>query len=216
MKVLVFCNDSYHPAATVRAGLAPLAEDGRWAFDWVEDGGAWDPSSLSSCAAVLFSKSNTRTHADHTPWLVGEAERALVGYVRSGGGLVAVHSGTASYRDAPAVRGLLGGVFVAHPDPCDVVIEPRRGHALTRGVEETFTVHDEHYEMELDDAQADVFLRSRSSHGVQPGGWTRREGRGRVCVLTPGHFAPVWLHPSFQRLLENALLWAAAAPKPAA
>jgi type 1 glutamine amidotransferase len=63
--------------------------------------------------------------------------------------------------------------------------------------------------MSLNDAQADVFLRSHSKHGVQPAGWTRIEGEGRVCVLTPGHNLEVWRHPEFQKLLLNALRWAA-------
>jgi type 1 glutamine amidotransferase len=61
--------------------------------------------------------------------------------------------------------------------------------------------------MDLDDAQADVFLAARSEHGVQPGGWTRTEGSGRVCVLTPGHNLEVWLHPAYQALILNGLQW---------
>jgi len=61
--------------------------------------------------------------------------------------------------------------------------------------------------MALDDAEADVFLTTSSEHGDQPGGWTRTEGVGRVCVLTPGHNLEVWLAPPFQRLLERALRW---------
>lgn len=44
---------------------------------------------------------------------------------------------------------------------------------------------------------------------MQQGGWWREEGDGRVCVLTPGHNAEVWVHPEFQTLLRNALLWCA-------
>jgi type 1 glutamine amidotransferase len=44
---------------------------------------------------------------------------------------------------------------------------------------------------------------------VQPAGWTRAEGAGRVCVLTPGHNLEVWLHPEFQKLLLNACRWTA-------
>jgi type 1 glutamine amidotransferase len=75
-----------------------------------------------------------------------------------------------------------------------------------------FTIHDEHYEMIMDDRAVDVFLHTRSAHGVQPAGWTRREGAGKVCVLTPGHFPEVWLHDGMQQLLTNALRWAAAGP----
>jgi len=54
-----------------------------------------------------------------------------------------------------------------------------------------------------------VFLHTRSRHGVQPAGWTRAEGLGRVGVLTPGHNLEVWLHPGFQKLLQNGLNWVA-------
>jgi hypothetical protein len=28
-----------------------------------------------------------------------------------------------------------------------------------------------------------------------------------VCLLTPGHNVDVWLHPSYQALIQNALRW---------
>jgi uncharacterized protein len=212
MKVLVFCDDLYHPAATVRAGLAPLTTAGPFAFDWVENPAGWDPRQLSGYDAALLSKSNVCSATDKTPWLAGPAESALRVFVQTGGGLLAVHSGTASYKDAPGVRALLGGVFDRHPPPCLVMVEPRVGHALAAGVSAPFTVHDEHYQMIMDDPAADVFLYTRSAHGVQPAGWTRPEGSGRVAVLTPGHFPEVWLHAGMQCLLTNALRWVAAKP----
>lgn len=212
LRVLVFCDDLYHPAATVLAGLAPMRAGGEFAFDWIENAAHWNPAQLSGYDAVLLSKSNVGSATDKTPWLAGPTEDALGEFVNAGGGLVAVHSGTASYKDWPAVRAVLGGVFTSHPPPCPVTIEPRAGHPLVAGVTEPFTVHDEHYQMTLDDAAADVFLHTRSEHGLQPAGWTRTAGRGRVCVLTPGHFPEVWLHPSFQLLLVHGLRWAARAP----
>jgi type 1 glutamine amidotransferase len=103
---------------------------------------------------------------------------------------------------------LIGGTFLHHPPQCPVTVEPKRRSPLTKGVM-PFTVQDEHYFAKLDDARAKVFLHSRSEHGVQPAGWTRIEGKGRVCVLTPGHNLKVWLHPMFQTLLLNAMCWAA-------
>jgi type 1 glutamine amidotransferase len=61
--------------------------------------------------------------------------------------------------------------------------------------------------MEVDDREADVFLTTVSEHGTQPGGWTRTAGAGRVCMLTPGHNVEVWLHPSYQVVVENSLRW---------
>jgi type 1 glutamine amidotransferase len=206
MKALVFCDDLYHPAATVRAGLAPLAAAG-WVFDWVEDAATWPTSALDSYSLALLSKSNVRSHSDKAPWLQGDTESVFHGYVMRGGGLVVIHSGAASYADVAPMRRVTGGTFVSHPPPCAVSVEPKTGHPLAAGVPGPFTVHDEHYLMALDDAQADVFLHTRSEHGVQPAGWTRLHGRGRVCVLTPGHFPAVWVHPMFQQLIANALRW---------
>lgn len=211
MNILVFCDDLYHPAATVRTGLAPLAAQGGFEFDWIENAAGWNPATLAGYRAVLLSKSNVCTHADKTPWLANGTETAFREYVRGGGGLLAVHSGTASFQDVAPVREVLGGVFLSHPPQCAVTVAPQAGHALTAGVGEPFVVHDEHYFMALDDPQADVFLHTRSEHGVQPAGWTRHEGKGRVAVLTPGHNREVWLHPSFQQLLVNALRWVAPA-----
>jgi len=205
MKIFVFCDDLYHPASTVRTGLAPLATAGPFRFDWVDNAAGWDPRQLDGYAAVLLAKSNVCSATDKTPWLAGPTEHALGDFVRAGGGLVAVHSGTASYKDWPAVRAVLGGVFSQHPPPCPVIVEPVPGHPLTAGVPAPFPIHDEHYQMIMDDPAADVFLHTRSEHGMQPAGWTRREGRGRVVVLTPGHFPEVWLHASMQRLIANAL-----------
>ena len=87
-----------------------------------------------------------------------------------------------------------------------VTVEPLGGHPLTAG-SGPFTLVDEHYMMELDDTGADVYVTTTSEHGTQPGGWTRTEGEGRVCVLTPGHNVEVWGHPSFQALLTNGLRW---------
>jgi uncharacterized protein len=207
MKVLIFCGDLYHPAATVRTGLAPLEATGPFAFDWVENAAGWDPRQLRGYDAVLLSKSNVCSATDKAPWLVGPAESALRDFVQGGGGLLAVHSGSASYKDVPGVRALLGGVFDRHPPPCPVTVEPRAGHALTAGVPVPFTIHDEHYQMIMDDPAVEVFLNTRSEHGVQPAGWTRHEGAGRVVVLTPGHFPEVWLQAGVQRLLANALRW---------
>lgn len=204
MSILVLCDDHHHPGSTVRGGLAPLAERA-FDFDWVQDASGWSAQTLSNYPLVILSKSNDVSQADQTPWVTPEVERAFSAYVRGGGGLLALHSGTV-YKDTDVLRPLLGGVFDHHPPQCPVTVEPEAHHPLTIGVQ-PFTVQDEHYFMMLDDDEADVFLTTTSQNGTQPGGWTRTEGEGRVCVLTPGHNLEVWLHRSFQALLYNAIHW---------
>lgn len=209
MNVLVLCDDHWHPARTSRTGLAPLAAAG-FTFDFVEDGAAWSPAQLDAYPVVLLTKSDDRSSADDTPWMTPAVEAAFAAYVQRGGGLLVVHSGTVGYGKTRTLRPLIGGVFDHHPKQCPVTVTPQLGHALGTGVI-PFTATDEHYFMQYDGDDAAVFLRSTSEHGTQPAGWTRQEGQGRVCVLTPGHNVEVWLLPEFQTLLQHALIWCAPA-----
>ncbi len=209
MRVLVIADDRWHPAHIAREGLAPLAERG-FTFDWLEDAAQWSAERMAAYPVVLFVKSNNVSAMDESPWMSEEVEAAFTEYVRRGNGLLVVHSGSAGYAQTPTFRALLGGVFVSHPPQCPVTVQPQIGHPITVGVT-PFTAVDEHYMMALDDANADIFMTTTSQHGIQPGGWTRFEGAGRVCLLTPGHNVDVWRQPAFQMLLNNALRWCAAA-----
>jgi type 1 glutamine amidotransferase len=155
---------------------------------------------------VVLTKSNNISQTDQQPWVTDQVEQAFLDYVRMGNGLLVIHSGPAGYRETPVLRGLMGGVFNHHPPQCPVTIEVKDSSALAAGIA-SFTIVDEHYFMDMNDAQADVFMTTRTEHGTQPGGWTRIEGEGRVCVLSPGHNVDVWLHPAFQALVKNALRW---------
>jgi len=204
MRVLVLAGDAWHPAEIVQRGLGALDRAG-FDFEHIEEGDRWSPAMMDEFPLVVVAKANHLSATDQRTWLATDTQTAFRKYVQRGGGLFVVHAG-ACYKDLPEMRGTTGGAFLRHSDQCAVTIEPKAGHALAHGVA-SFTVQDEHYIMALDDAGADVFLHSRSEHGVQPAGWTRMEGRGRVCVVTPGHNVEVWLQPSFQILLGNALNW---------
>ncbi|MGI6368988.1 MAG: ThuA domain-containing protein [Anaerolineae bacterium] len=204
MRVLVLCDDYWHPGKVARAGLAQISS---LEWDIIEPAGEWSAEKMSGYPVVLFAKSNEITATQREPWVTPAVEQAFVDYVRAGGGLLAIHSGTV-YKQLPTMRALLGGAFDHHPPQCPVTIQPLQGHPLTAGVE-PFTVQDEHYHMLLDDAGADVFMTTSSEHGEQPGGWTRLEGQGRVCVLTPGHTEQAFTHPGMSRLICNAVAWCA-------
>jgi len=51
------------------------------------------------------------------------------------------------------------------------------------------------------------FMTSTSPDSVQPAGWTRQQGKGRVGVLTPGHYREVWLNPEYSRTIGTVLRW---------
>jgi type 1 glutamine amidotransferase len=117
MKVLVICDDYYHPAKVVREGLALMGDD-PFQFDIIEDVGEWSAAKMAAYPVVLFAKSDNISAAQREPWVTDEVQEAFAAYVRGGGGLLAVHSGTASYTEKQVLRAVLGGVFTHHPKQC--------------------------------------------------------------------------------------------------
>ncbi len=204
MTGLVLIDDHWHPGAIPRKGLTGLGD-----FDWIDDGQEWTVERMHRYQFLVLVKANQINSENTDPWADDTTGDAFDSYVRWGGGLLVIHSGVSGYEKIPSMRGLPAGAFASHPPQCSVTVEPLAGHPMCEGVQ-PFTEIDEHYFMHFDDPAADVFLHSRSDHGIQPAGWTRQVGRGRVCVLTPGHNLEVWLNPDFQRLLRNSLAWVSA------
>ena len=205
MKILVLCGDAWHPPEIARKGLETLAGV-EFVFDWIEDTREWSPEIMASYPLVILTKSDNVSTTDKTSWMTDSVQAAFLEHVQHGNGLLTIHSGTAEYEQKPVIRGLLGGVFLHHPEQCLVTMTPQKDHPLCDGAA-PFTLQDEHYFMALDDPHADVFMTTSSVNGEQPGAWRREEGQGRVAVLTPGHNLDVWLHPSYQSLIINSLCW---------
>jgi type 1 glutamine amidotransferase len=203
-RALVFCEDAWHSAALVQEGLGALTE-APCQFDFITRGDEWLSARLKNFSVAVVAKANHVCATDQSRWLTVDTQPAFRNFVRAGGGLFLIHSGVC-YRDLPEMRAVTGGAFLSHPDSCPMTVRPKLGHPLTSNTT-SFIVEDEHYFMALDATDADVFLHVHSEHGSQPAGWIRTEGEGRVCVLTPGHNREVWLHPEYQTLLRNGLVW---------
>ncbi len=45
------------------------------------------------------------------------------------------------------------------------------------------------------------------------GGYVRSIGKGRLCVLTPGHILSVWENEEYRKLVRNAVFWCAGGVK---
>ncbi|MFN8420196.1 MAG: ThuA domain-containing protein [Anaerolineae bacterium] len=207
MRVLVVCDDFYHPARIPRAGLDGLG-DSDFSFDYLEDPRTLTAEQLTAYPLLLLTKSNHLSASDKSEWITDDLQATIAAFVRDGKSLLVIHSGSAGYQDSPLIRSVIGGTFLRHPAQCPVTIAPAVQHPITTDIA-PFTVVDEHYVMALDDPQAEMILTASSANEaeVQPAGWCRTEGKGRVCVLTPGHNLEVWQHPTYQTIIRNALRW---------
>ena len=205
MRTLVLLEDQWHPAEVLQTGLSPFARFG-FDFHWLANTNDISAQLSGEYRIVILAKANDLPISGGASWVSEQVQQTFVDHVHRGGGLLVLHSGAAGYEDAVKLRRLMGGAFRQHPEQCLVKVEPSPSHPLTEGCD-SFTLVDEQYVMDLDDRCADVFLSTTSEHGKQPAGWIRRAEKGRVCVMTLGHNLAVWLHPSYQQLLLNALRW---------
>lgn len=223
-KILVLCDDLWHPAEVIERGIRGLG-DGAYSFDVVKSAkDILTPKRLEQYDAVIIAKSNNVNAANTAPWFeesvteVGPEE--FRAYLERGGGIVFVHSGACIgerflgdadehfKKPARGMQALHGCTMNGHPLRCNCdiyVTDP--DSPLTEGVS-AFTVHDEHYQISDLAGDAQVFLQWDSAPGgTQPAGWTRKIYGGRIVVLTPGHTLDVWENPEFRKLLVNAIEW---------
>jgi len=222
MRVLLICGDYYHPEQIFIDGIAPLSKLG-FQFDIITNANGFSPEKLNKYPAVILSKPDEISEDDRNPWKTENVQKAFVDYVESGGGLIALHSGVVGGKNTETLDKLLGCRFITHPNNCPVTVQPLKKHPVTEGVG-MFCEIDEHYKIEIIAPDVDILAASYSGPqgekskyledpffnapaAICAAGYVRTQGKGRVCVLTPGHLPPVWENPHFQKLLENAILW---------
>ena len=221
MRVLMICDDFWHPGQIPIDGVAPLAELG-FQFEIISNANDFKSAMLSDYPVVLLCKSDQTSQEDRTRWLTNEIQQAFVSYVENGGGLLVVHSG-ATIKGIDAFQKLIGCQFITHPNASPVTVQSIKAHPITDGVE-MFCEVDEHYRIEIVSPDVDIIVASYSPpqgevdkyeedayHNtpawICPAAYVRTQGKGRVCVLTPGHTHEVWQNPNFRKMLVNSLQW---------
>lgn len=166
-----------------------------------------------------------------------EATAGLRRAVEAGTGLSGWHGGVVdSFRSDADYLHLVGAQFAAHPgrpeadrrdDGRDAFVRHRirftaaaAEHPITRGladVDQGLELETEQYWLlhdDLLDVLATTTQEARAGDPwarpvTSPAVWTRRWGRGRMAVVTPGHSPDVLAHPTVRTLVERSLLWAA-------
>lgn len=215
LKVLVICDDFWHPGEVIARGLRKLEKE----FDLDIVMAAKDiltNDMIREYDVIVNAKGNAHSPANHTaPWFEENVTAVMPAdfkaYIEEGRGFIALHAGNTYRRESmPAMTDITGNSFIHHPPQCSITFEPVGEHPILEGVE-PFTVRDEHYCIEVHAKDADVFLKgtSDSPAGTQIAGYTRLMGDGRFCCLTPGHNCAVLENEQYVRILKNAIRWCA-------
>ena len=149
----------------------------------------------------------------HHDALSAAALDCLDDYLQRGGGLLALHSASASYKEEPRFYEILGGRFVTHGPVEEFAVQPSASRdEIFRGIP-AFSVRDELYRHEYDPANQ-VRFHTMVGEELEPVVWTRRWGRGRVCYCSLGHTVGAVRHPQVHQILGRGLAWASGAEAP--
>ena len=169
------------------------------------------PARLRGAAAVAFVSTSGPLPLDE------RQRRALVAFVRRGGGLVGFHAAAATLGGWPTFGRMLGGVFAGHPyHRVGRVVVEDRATPMTRGLPAAWRTDEEFYFFRTDPRRtAHVLLRldvgsvGGPPRADRPLAWCRREGRGRVFYDALGHAPAQWRDRRQRTLVRGGLAWAA-------
>lgn len=216
MNVLLLCDDTWHPAEIIEQGINAMDRE-EMTFQVVKTAkDILTPEYVRSFDALVNCHGSSINASNSAPWFEkGVTEfgpEEFRDYVFQGGALVVVHSGLTAASEAfpqPAYTEVVGSYFVSHPPRETTHVRVTAENEITRGVR-GFCERDEHYQIKITAKDIEPFLETASDHGgVTVSGYRRHFGRGRVVALSPGHTLAVWTNPEFQKLMKNAIRWAA-------
>jgi type 1 glutamine amidotransferase len=142
----------------------------------------------------------------HHPTLSAAALECLDAYLERGGGLLALHSVSASFTEEPRYHAILGGRFIEHGPLEEFAVQPSASEDEVFGGIPGFSVRDELYRHEYDAANR-IHFHTTVGEEHEPVVWTRRWGQGRVCYCALGHTIGAMRHPQVQQILHRGLAW---------
>lgn len=163
-------------------------------------------SSLEKLPADPDSFSALVLHYHHKT-LSELALTKLKTYVIKGGGILAIHAATASFKEMLPYFEILGGRFIGHGPVESFDVKKVRDDIF--GGLGNFSVKDELYIHEL---QPGIEVHFTAKHEGQdvPVVWTHRYGQGKVCYAVPGHTTESMRNGTYQQVLKRGLAWACA------
>lgn len=159
-------------------------------------------------AVILFRENRLNPQSSEVVrWMSKETAERIADYVEQGGSWLGWHSGLASYDDVNAYIGMLRGHFKFHPREHSIVTYVSSLSEIGIPDNTRFSFTDEHYFVECDEPNTNVFLRSSSRDGDSVAGWYHAFGKGKVCCLTPAHTEEGLLSQDFLAILGPVLRW---------
>ena len=195
-KILLVTDGFFHPPLPGRVTLHRFLHrmDG-FSFEHI--------GSLEQLPADLEQFSAMVLHYHHKT-ISPSALARLEEFVGNGGGVLAIHAATASFKETLPYFDILGGRFIGHGKVEAFEVRQVKDEIFS-GIGD-FVVKDELY---LHEMKLDIDVHFVTSHAGQdvPVVWTYRYGKGKVCYAVPGHTSGTMHNRTYQQVLQRGLEW---------
>jgi uncharacterized protein len=198
-EILLVSDGFFHPSWAARRVV-------RGALTAVHGTRFRDARSLNALPGLDVSRFDALVLYYHHKQITTDALALFAQFVQDGGGVLAVHSATASFKQQRRYFEVLGGRFTGHGPVEPIIVTPVQAADPIFDGAAPFTIKDELYLHELwPDLQ--VHFTALHKGKPQPLVWTRTVGNGRVCYVGPGHRAATMRQPEVQTILQKGLKW---------
>ena len=172
-------------------------------------------SNVEEAVALMPNADVIVLSANHGSFGLAPFQKALNAFADARHGLVIVHAGT--WHNWPEKTNyntrFLGGGARGHGFGDFQVFNKQPQHPVMHGVPETFTIHDEHYKVDLDSGTPTEVLAMTGiepqSQKTYPSVWVVKDSKAKIVGIGLGHAEEAHSNPAYQKLLVNALRWAA-------
>lgn len=198
-KVLLVTDGIFHPPFLARKALRnALVEMDGFEFHHIHSMEKLPNNIKEFTALVIYL---------HHKKISENALSALDDFVSNGGGILGVHSATASFKDQRHYFEIIGGRFIGHGKVEEIRVENSKSEIF--GGIGNFVIKDELYIHELQPGTTPHFTAKHEGQEV-PIVWTYQYSTGKVCYVLPGHTTRSLKHPSVQEILRSGLGWVCA------
>jgi type 1 glutamine amidotransferase len=205
-RILLVTRGLFHPPYLARKALhTGLAQLEGFSFQHVASCDQIPADVDSFSALVLYYHADTISAA---------ALRRLDAFVKNGGGILALHSATASYTQEKHYFEILGGEFTKHGKVESFEVRKTNPEGSEGGEDdifegiENFVVKDELYIHQLQPG-VEIHFMAEQVEQAAPVVWTYRYGEGKVCYCSLGHTTASIKHPAVREILQRGLVWVA-------
>jgi cytochrome c len=214
-RVLVFSRTKGYYHESIPSGIAAIqklgAENG-FGVDTTKDATKFTIDNLKKYQAIVFLSTTMDV-------LDSEQEKAMEGYIKTGGGFVGIHAAADTEYDWPWYNKLVGGYFKSHPNDPNVrkavinVID--KNHPASENLPEKWERSDEWYNYK--DINPDLKVLAKLDEKTYEGGengdnhpiiWYHEYDGGRAFYTGGGHTNESFEDPVFLQHLLGGIKYA--------